>query len=334
MSDQIKDDVQKTGVTDVPELNVLIEHMSNYIINSRSDNTAKSYYYSFKRWSTFAKKHGFDVLPAQPVQIALFITHLMDSGATHNTINSIIYSIKWVHGMCNKNDPTKNSYIVSLQESAKRAVRPLKQKKDPVSIEMLLELCNMYLGNNDLLVVRDLTMILLSFAGFLRFDEVSSLLCSDVKIECDYLFLFIRKSKTDQYRNGNEVLIAKGETIACPFSMFNRYVELSGVNLDSDFYIFRPIFRSKGTCKLIYKNKKLSYTAARESIVSRLRLVSKGLRLGLHSMRSGGATAAANSDINDRVWKRHGRWKSDSSKDGYVVDSVDKRLQVSKNLGL
>jgi hypothetical protein len=40
----------------------------------------------------------------------------------------------------------------------------------------------------------------------------------------------------------------------------------------------------------------------------------------------------ANSDINDRVWKRHGRWKSDSSKDGYVVDSVDKRLQVSTSL--
>ena len=109
----------------------------------------------------------------------------------------------------------------------------------------------MHLGNNDLLVVRDLTMILLSFAGFLRFDEVSSLLCSDVKIECEYLFLFIRKSKTDRYRNGNEVLIAKGETIACPFSMFIKYVELSGMNLDSDFYIFRPIFRSKGTCKLI-----------------------------------------------------------------------------------
>jgi hypothetical protein len=62
---------------------------------------------------------------------------------------------------------------VSLQESAKRAVRPLKQKKDPVSIEMLLELCNMHFGNNDLLVVRDLIMILLSFAGFLRFDDIS-----------------------------------------------------------------------------------------------------------------------------------------------------------------
>jgi hypothetical protein len=85
--------------------------MSSYIINSRSDNTAKSYYYSFNRWSTFAKKHSFDVLPAESVHIALFITHLLDSGATHNTINSIIYSIKWVHGMCNKNDP--NNTLIS-----------------------------------------------------------------------------------------------------------------------------------------------------------------------------------------------------------------------------
>ena len=62
-------------------------------------------------------------------------------------------------------------------------------------------------------------------------------------------------------------------------------------------------------CKLIYKNKKLSYTAARESIVSRLKSVSQNLNLGLHSMRSGGATAAANTDVNERCWKRHGRWK-------------------------
>ena len=116
--------------------------------------------------------------------------------------------------------------------------------------------------------------------------------------------------------------------------MFLRYKNLSEVSLESDFFLFRPIFRSKGTCKLIYKNKKLSYTSARESIVSRLRQVSSKLKLGLHSMRSGGATAAANADVNDRMWKRHGRWKSEASKDGYVVDSIDKRLEVSKYLGL
>ena len=44
-------------------------------------------------------------------------------------------------------------------------------------------------------------------------------------------------------------------------------------------------------------------------------------QFGLHSLRSGGATAAANSGVPDRLFKRHGRWRSESAKDGYVKDS-------------
>ena len=68
--------------------------------------------------------------------------------------------------------------------------------------------------------------------------------------------------------------------------------------------------------------------------MSRLKEVAGGLNLGLHSLRAGGATAAANIDVNERCWKRHGRWKSDRAKDGYVLDDVSHMLQVSKNLGL
>jgi hypothetical protein len=58
------------------------------------------------------------------------------------------------------------------------------------------------------------------------------------------------------------------------------------------------------------------------------------LNLGLHSKRSGGATAVVNTNIDERCWKRHGRWKSDTSKDGYIVDSVTSRLEVTKKLRL
>ncbi|VDH99083.1 Hypothetical predicted protein [Mytilus galloprovincialis] len=85
------------------------------------------------------------------------------------------------------------------------------------------------------------------------------------------------------------------------------------VNSRSDNTAKSPIFRSKSICKLIYKNKKLSYTTARESIISRLKLVSKDLKLGLHSMRSGGATAAANSNVNDRI-NEHGESNLSSDK--------------------
>ena len=40
--------------------------------------------------------------------------------------------------------------------------------------------------------------------------------------------------------------------------------------------------------------------------------------IGMHSLRSGGATAAANAGLPDCFSKRHGRWANDSAKDGYV----------------
>ena len=55
---------------------------------------------------------------------------------------------------------------------------------------------------------------------------------------------------------------------------------------------------------------------------------------GLHSLRSGGATAAANAGVPDRLFKRHGRWKSELAKDGYVKDLLSSRLLVSKSLGV
>jgi hypothetical protein len=57
------------------------------------------------------------------------------------------------------------------------------------------------------MVMRDLAMIVLSFAGFLRFDELSSLTCTDVTVHDRFLNLKIVHSKSDQYSQGNDVLI-------------------------------------------------------------------------------------------------------------------------------
>ena len=69
-------------------------------------------------------------------------------------------------------------------------------------------------------------------------------------------------------------------------------------------------------------------------MVGRLKEAVGDLDIGLHSLRAGGASAAANANVNERCWKRHGRWKTDSAKDGYVADSVESRLSVSKSLDL
>ena len=56
--------------------------------------------------------------------------------------------------------------------------------------------------------------------------------------------------------------------------------------------------------------------------------------IGTHSLRSGGATAAARAGIPDRLFKRHGRWRSEKAKDGYIQDSMALRLSVSQSLGI
>lgn len=312
----------------------LAEKMSTYLVDSRSENTRKKYFSSFNRWQHFANEHNFNALPAEPIQVSLYITKLIDMKCSPNVVDSAVYSIKWAHDLNGYIDPTNNAFVKLLLESVKRLNGKPTVKKDPVNNDILIELCSMYKDNDDLLVIRDLTMILIAYSAFLRFDELSNLKCKDVKMFDDYLIIHINSSKTDQYRKGNEIYISKGQTVACPVNMFLRYISLSNLDPKSDEYIFKPIFRSKGIAKLIYKNKPLSYTAARENIVKRLKQVAPELNLGLHSLRSGGATAAAKADVNERCIMRHGRWKTNFVKDSYIDDTIEKRISVSKNLGI
>ncbi|KAL5010755.1 hypothetical protein ScPMuIL_013060 [Solemya velum] len=103
------------------------------------------------------------------------------------------------------------------------------------------------------------------------FDELSALKCYDIEFFEKHLAIQIEKSKTDQYRQGSEVVIAKGVNSACPYNMIHRYFTKAGLSVSSPDFIFRPVFKYKKVHKLIYKNKSLSYTHTRECVVSRLK---------------------------------------------------------------
>ena len=52
---------------------------------------------------------------------------------------------------------------------------------------------------------------------------------------------------------------------------------------------------------------------------------------GVHWWRQhGGATMAANAGVQDRLFKQHGLWKSESAKNGYGTDSAQIQVKVSQ----
>ena len=80
-----------------------------------------------------------------------------------------------------------------------------------------------------------------------------------------------------------------------------------------------------------------SYTRCREIFKTTLKDLGYDPKdYGLHSLRSGGATAViTNKDSNavsERLLKLHGRWKTDEAKDMYVLESES--LSVTKYLGI
>lgn len=97
---------------------------------------------------------------------------------------------------------------------------------------------------NDLLQLRNLVMFVLAFSGFLRFSELYLIRAKDIKFSNGFISVFIGKSKADQLREGQSVVIAESGSSLCPVTLLKLYMNSSHFSLDSDEYIFRPISAS------------------------------------------------------------------------------------------
>ena len=113
-------------------------------------------------------------------------------------------------------------------------------------------------------------------------------------------------------------------------------MQLAAIDLATprDHLLFRTLVKTK----LGYKLQDfggLSYTRAHEIVLEILEeaCYNKG-DFCLHSRRSGGASAAARAGVPDRLFKRHGRWRSENTKDGYVKDTPPDQLSVEKGIGI
>ena len=99
-------------------------------------------------------------------------------------------------------------------------------------------------------------------------------------------------------------------------------------NHSKNSFLFRRVSHTKNGVKL--RKEKLSYTRALELVRKQLIAISLDPhQYGLHSLPSGGASLAVAMGIPDRLILRHGGWKSESSKNNYIQESVDLLLAVS-----
>ena len=245
-----------------------------------------------------------------------------------------MYALAWVHSVAGITSPTDSPFVKTTVEGLRRMLSKPTQKKEPITTDMLRAMVQDTMEHDTLANVYLTMACLLALAGFLRFNELVNTRPCDLHFSNDMLTLFLPRSKTDHLRKGNEVIIARTKTLTCPVMMPERYMEMGKIQRDSQRFLFRQITKMKEGEQL-KDSGVLSYSTLRDLIKTKVKQLGyPAEQFGLHSLQAGGASAAANADVPDRLFKRHGRWRSGNAKDGYVQDLVEKRLSVTKNIGL
>ena len=322
------------GELDDPELIRLANQLPGTLLQSRAGSSAKKYVGAFKRWKSWASSHRLPTFPAQARYVALYLQHLADQAKSKSAAEEAVNALAWVHGLAGINSPTSNPIVQETLQGLKRTLAKPILKKRPITKEMLVDIVTDANSHPSLANIRLATACLLAFSGFLRFDELIHIRPCDITLDANMAKIHIPRSKTDQFRQTSEVVIARSGAYTCPVNMVERYMAMAGVDPASEQFLFRGISNTK-TGEKLRPSGGLSYSTLRELFKKKLsELGYPSEEFGLHSLRAGGASAAANAGVPDRLFKKHGRWKSENAKDGYIEDSLDSRLSVSRQMGL
>ena len=318
-----------------PELRRLASLLPDTVLHSRASSTSAKYLYAFERWRQWAEpRREVSVYPVQEVHFALYLQHLGETVQSKAAVEEATNAIGWVHQLSGLPPIAASPFVRATLAGLQRQLAKPKLRKEPITTDMLLVWVESLGTSPSLADIRLIAIALLAFSAFLRYDELSKVRCCDVQFTSQSMSVHITSSKTDQYREGASVLVARSRSPTCPVAMMERYFVAAGIERGSKLRLFRGIVHAKDGDRLRSAGS-LSYTRMRELLLGKLSQLGFDAKLfGLHSLRSGGATAAANAGVADRLFKRHGRWRSETAKDGYVKDSVASLLSVKRSIDL
>lgn len=311
------------------------------VLFSRANSTVKSYITQYRKFAHFVKESQLpEKFPYTTMTVSLYLSHLMETKRVSSVTIQSHCAIKWVHDLVPlASNPANTPLIKNIIEASKRSHHTPSRKKEPISINDLSKIVVKYAApDSPLKDLRTALLCVLGFFGLFRATELTSIKAKDITINPDHLIIFVPTSKTDQYRNGNKVFISQTKGLICPHALLLRYFSLANIPPSADEYIFRSIQASRrGQTATALASRRLSYTRLREIIKETVSSIGLNPNLySTHSLRSGGASFMANSQAHNpnlnRLLKLQGRWKSDTSKDMYVKDSLESRLTLTKTL--
>ena len=229
---------------------------------------------------------GYGV-PCPRGTFALYLQHVGEASRSKSAVEEAVNAVSWVQQISGLQPISQSPFVCATLSGLQRKLAKPRVRKEPVTTDILSALVDSFSQFPTLTNIRLGAIALLSFLAFLQYDEVAKLRCCDIKFTPEAMSVVIRSSKTDQYRQGDVVPVARTGTAMFPVGMMERYYEMGEIGHNSDLPLFRAITTTKCGQRLRASGS-LSYTRMREIFLGKLsELGLDASKFGLHSLRAG-----------------------------------------------
>ena len=280
------------------------------MVASLAKRTQQTYTAAWKSYSTFCVTNDLAVWPVTEVKIVDFVTHAALRQLSHKTLTVYLAGLKYfsqIHGYQLEVGSMHILYHVMRGIRRTQGNTLTRAKRSPITVHhlhILLSYLNICYPNSDgKMLWCSFTM---AFFGLLRSSEYTSptsttvtnttLLVQDVSISIDgsRMFINLRGSKTDPFRQGTVIRLCKIQSALCPVHAASQFRKLHPTQQGPFLQFQNGSFLTRDRIASI-----LQSAFPREN------------NINTHSFRIGGASAAASMGVQDTVIQILGRWSSD-----------------------
>ena len=280
----------------ITDIKALQEETLLNLQHSKAINTVRAYKSDFNNFGLFCAKNGFKSLPTEPKIVSLYLTHLSTKNIKISTLKRRLVSIGVVHKLKGHYLDTKHPSIIENIMGIKRRKGSIQKAKKPILINDLKQIINVIdnQNNEEIKKLRDRTIILVGFSGGFRRNEITSLNYEDLDFVKEGVKINIKKSKTDQFGEGLLKGIPYFDNLQyCPVISLKKWIDVSNIYSG-------PLFRrfTKGSSLSVNRLSDQTVALLIKAYTKLAGIDNKNY--SGHSLRSGFATSAAESGVEER----------------------------------
>ena len=280
----------------ITDIKALQEETLLNLRNSKAKNTVRAYNSDFNNFGLFCAQNGFKSLPSDPKIVSLYLTYLSTKGSKMSTLKRRLVSIGIIHKLKGHYLDMKHPLIIENIMGIKRRKGSSQKGKKPILISTLKKIINVIdeQDKEEIKKFRDRSIILIGFSGGFRRNEIVTLNHDDLDFVAEGIKINLRRSKTDQFGEGfTKALPYFDNPQYCPVVSLKKWMEVSKIRSG-------PVFRRLSKGSKLSENRLTDQTVAL-LIKQYLQLIGiDSKNYSGHSLRSGFATSAAESGVEER----------------------------------